>query len=462
MFGKTRRHHFLKIVGWLLLGVFLLSPAAPAAARKLDLAATVAAGLRANPDVQSAIRVLSGSRHLVKAARGGFLPTLDLTTSFSRYSQTGDVPTVEYLDRDIFTSTVRITQPLFAGYAILSSYQKSRLQVEADAARLRQARLDLIYNIQLEFLKLLKLREDLVTANEAVERLKIQLSSATSFFKSGIGPHSDVLEAEVELSRARISVLKVKNQIRNQVVILNSFLNLPVTETVEYVGSLHDYQRTVPYDLESAFALALAQRADLVLGRKSIAIAKKDARLRFARYFPRVDLECSYQHRRNEYDNYRYNRETQDSTTVGVNLQWNLFDGGTTTYNYRSAVEHIAALEKSQEGQIAKARAAIVKAFTDIEDAAKLLDVAKKARRSAEESYRMAEARYQAHLGTMDDLFEAHFYLVRAATDISSAYMQYQSARSSLFYNIGIENPDLGPDPAGSTQTREKVRSRNK
>lgn len=429
-------------IAFFCLLLFFSGPA-PAGAQQFTLAEAVAAGLQANPGIESALRVVQGSEYEVKAARGAFLPSLTVQSSYSRYSQTGDVTSVDYLDRDIFTNSLRLSQPLFAGFAILTSYEKAKIQVEIDAARLSSARLDLIFAIQQDFLELLKLREDVATIRDAIKRLESQKSSATAFYRAGIAPHNEVLNSEVELVRAQAEMIKVKNRIKNQKMRLNTWLGRPFAQDAVYVGKLADYEMKIPFTVKTALALALKQRADLRLGQKSIALAQKDAKVKFAQYYPRVSLDFTVQHEKTEYDDYYYSSATQDSNTLGLNLQWNLFDGGTTTYSYKSAIAHIVALEKSQQDQIAKAQAAVIKAFTDIEDAKKLIAVSKKARISARENYDMAAARYRSRLGTIDTLTEAHYYLVRSSTDISSAYMQYQKARASLYYNLGVENPGL-------------------
>ncbi|MBN2809146.1 MAG: TolC family protein [Deltaproteobacteria bacterium] len=410
-----------------------------AGAQALTLEETVAAGLAANPNVEATRQVLEEARLRVKAARGGFLPTLTVQSNYQRYTQSGDVTSIDYLDRDIWTSSLRLSQPLFAGYAILTAYQKAKLQVDMEQERLAQARLELIINIRRDFFLLLKLREDLRTVDNEIERIDNQLQASTVFFKSGLVPNNDVLKNEVELARSRTDRVKIENQIKNQITQLNTYRAAPLNESVDYVGDLRAYAFAVSYDETKAISTALLQRPDLRLGQKSIEIAQKEAKERFASYYPQVNLDFSHQHEKTEYDDYIYSQATQDSETLGISLQWNLFDGGTTTYNYKAAKKHITVLEKSLENQINEAQAAIVKAFTDIDDAEKLIKLTLRSRDSAQENYNMTAARYRTRIGTINDLFDAQYYLTRAEADISNAYMQYQTSKATLYYQIGSE-----------------------
>ncbi len=420
----------------------------------MNLEQTVLAALKANPSVESARQVLEQAQMNVKAARGYFMPSFTLQSSYSRYELYGNVLTADNVNRDIFSNGLKISQPLFAGYSILSNYLKAKIQVDADNARLSIARLDLIFHIQQDFLQLLKSREDLKTVNNEIKRIESQLEASKVFYKAGLAPYNDVLKNEVELSKAHTDEIKILNLIKNQVTQLNTYRSASFDEDVEYVGDLQHFDFTVSYDENSAIATALSKRPDLFIGQMSIEIAERDAKQTFSKYYPRVTLDFSWLNQKNYYEDYIYSKTKQDSYTVGINLSWNIFDGGTTTYSYQADLRHIAALKKSLEKQAADAKADIVKSFTNIDDAKKLIGLALKAKESALENYNMADARYKTRIGTINDLFDAQYNLTRSESDINDAYMQYHVARASLFYNIGLENVGLDGVDSGSLRVQ--------
>ena len=419
----------------------LLCPAiSKAGAARYTIGQAVSAGLEANPGVAAANEMVSQARLNVKAARGYFLPSFTLQSSVSRYFQSGDVVSVDNVDRKMLSNQLAVSQTLFSGFAIVNNYAKAKIQTDAEKARLDQARLELIYSIQQDFLQLLKSREDLDTVNNELERIRSQLDASRVFYKAGFSPLGDVLKNEVELSRAETDKIKVLNSIKNYSTQLNTYLAIPFDEKIDYVGDLHKYNPVVPYDLNSAIVTALSKRPDLLLAQKSVEIAKKEAKGLSAKYYPRVTLDYAKILQRDDYKNYFYSESKQEIDTIGVNLQWNLFDGGNTTYSYKGELRHIKALEKQLDNQISGAKAIILKAFTDIEDAKKLIDVALQARKNALENYNFAAARYKIKIGTINDLLDAQYSLTRSESDIGNAYMQYHIAKAALFYNIGVEN----------------------
>jgi outer membrane protein TolC len=426
-----------------MLSVFCFSVTSNAQGDQLTLEQTVLAGLKANPSVESARQVLEQAQMNVKAARGSFMPSFTVQSSYSKFALSGDVLTVQDLDRNMFTNQLKISQPLFAGYSKLNNYSKAKIQVDADNARLGQARLDLIFHIQQDFLQLLKSREDLKTVNNEIERVESQLEASKVFYKAGLAPYNEVLKSEVELSKAQTDKIKIMNIIKNLITQLNTYRAASFDEDAQYVGDLQDFGFTVNYAANSAITTALSKRPDLLVGKKSIEIAEKDAKETFSHYYPVITLDYTRGQEKDSYDNYIYSTTTQDTDIIGINLRWNIFDGGTTTYSYRANLKHIAALKGTLENQIAEAKAMIVKAFTNIEDAKKLIEHSLDTKKSALENYNMAAARYRTGIGTINDVFDAQSNLTRSESDISNAYMQYHVAKAALFYNIGVENIGL-------------------
>ena len=403
----------------------------------------VTTGLSANPGVDSARQVLAQSQLKIKAARGHFLPSVSLQSGFSRYSQRGDIMSVDELDRDIFSNQVKVSETLFNGFATLSNYAKSKLQAQMDKAKLAQSRLDLIYDIQRAFLSLLKANENLESVNDEITRIQSQLEESKVFFKSGFKPHTDVLKNEAALAKAHSDKIKVQNQIKNYTILLNTYLALPYDEKIAYEGNLQSYNLNVDYDIDSAVKTAKSKRPDLIVEKKALAVAEQEVRETKSQYYPRVTLDYSWIKQHNDYTNYTRSTSKQDINTIGVNLNWNLFDGGSTTYTHLGDLRHINALEKELKDKTAHATADILQAFTDIDDAQKLIELARETRKSALENYDMANARYKIRIGSLDDLLSAQHDLTQSESDISDAYAQYQIARAALFYNMGIENSGL-------------------
>ena len=180
----------------LCIALPLREPDAPRAAETFTMEQAVARAMQANPGVEAKMLLLEQARLNVGVAQSYFWPRVSLVGTTSRVQNYEEVQTYnsDNLTSDNWSKGLRASLSLFAGFAHLNNLQKSRIAVEVEKARHRQARLELGSNVQLQFLQLLKCREDLKSAEEAVARIETQLKAAEAFVKVGMAPYVNVLQ----------------------------------------------------------------------------------------------------------------------------------------------------------------------------------------------------------------------------------------------------------------------------
>lgn len=251
----------MKRLAILLAVIVCLWPGAPRAA-SFSMEQAVSRALEVNPTVQSKLLMLERARMNVGVAQSYFWPRVSLVGSHNVLKNKKDVQT--YSSDDMTSKSwsqgVRLTLSLFAGFAHLNNLQKSLLQTDVEDARHRQARLELVTNVQLQFLALLQARENLSTAEESARRIRKQLEASEAFVRVDMAPYANVLQNRVELSRAQQEVIRCRNDIRNAEVQLNRYLGFSPNERVTYTGRLRDFDGTVSYTEEQAIKTALYSR----------------------------------------------------------------------------------------------------------------------------------------------------------------------------------------------------------
>lgn len=402
--------------------------------------------LKANPTVQSKMLTLEAARMNVGVAQSYFWPRVSVMSTYNNMQNNRDQMTYssDDLSSKTWTQSVRVSWSIFAGFAHLNNLQKSLLQVDMEAARHRLARLELVANVQIQFLTLLQAREKLRTANDSVARIKKQLDAAEAFVRVDMAPYANVLQNRVELSRAEQEIIRCKNELRNAEVQLNRFLGFSPNEPVDYKGRLQDFSGA-PLKLteEQSIKTALFSRPDLIIAQKSVAVAFKDMHARMGQYLPRVDITYDNARYSRDYDDRRYQDYSRSYWAVGFNFSWELFSGGETTFGALSDRKRARALQKDYEDAMASARADVIRSLLDINATRELITTTRYGVDAARENYAMAEKRYMTSIGTITDLVDAQTRLTEAERDASQALADYQSARVRFFYNIGQENIDL-------------------
>ncbi len=405
----------------------------------------VAQAMKANPSVESKVLQLERAKMDVGVAQSYFWPRVSLVATTNRVENYEEVQTYnnDNLTSRNWSKGLRASLSLFAGFAHLNNLQKSRITTDIEKARLQLARLELGCNVQLQFLNLLKCRENLKTAQESVERIRTQLKAAEAFAKEGLAPYVNVLQNQAELARAQQQVIRVNNDIRNAEVQLNRYLGFTPDYRARYVGNLKDYSSRVGYTEEEAVKTALRQRPDLMVAQKSVEVAYKDMHIDMGQFLPRVDATYDNMSVSKDYENPLYEGYTRNYWAAGLNFSWDIFSGGSAVFASLSDLKKAKALQKDFEDALSGARADVIRALLDINAAKELIATSRKGVDAARESYDMANKRYMTSIGTITELLDAQLRLTQAQDDASQALAEYHSARARFFYYIGRENPGL-------------------
>lgn len=402
--------------------------------------------LRANPSLEAKRLMVENARMNVGVAQSAFWPRASLSWSSNRIKNYEEVNTynADNLSSFNWNKGLRVTYPLFAGFAHLSTLQKSLLQKDTQILQQQQASLALANNVQLQFLNLLKSREDLKTAEDSIKRLEGQLASAEAFVEMDMAPYLNVLQNRTDLANARQNLIRIKNDIRNTEVQLNRFLGRPDAANINYVGSLKDFPVKAAGITESdAIREAINHRPDLKAAQKAIEIAFKDMHIAMGQYLPRIDLTYDNMSSSKDYDNSRYDGYTRNYWSAGITFTWEVFSGGQTTFQTLAEKKRAESLRKDYEEAVNTARAEVIQALLDIDASRDMIQVAHTGLKSAQEAYDMAATRYETDTGTITELLDGQLRLTQAQNDLSTALASCQIARSRLFFSLGRHNASL-------------------
>ena len=425
--------------------LFVLSTIDANAAQMFTLEQAVEHAVKANPGVESKILLLEQAKMNIGVAQSYFWPRISLVAANTRTKNYEPIPVYssDSLSQRTWTKGLQANLSLFSGFAHLSNLQKSLLSKDIASANQIQAELELGCNVQLQFLNLLKLRENLKSSEEAVVRINKQLSASEAFVKVGMAPYLNVLQNQVELSKAKQQVIKVKNDIRNSEVQLNKYLNFPPDAQIIYRGNLKDYARGISYTEEAAINTAIKCRPDLIIAQKSIEVAFKDMQISMSQYLPKIDLTYSNSQFSIDYDDPRYEDYGRHYWSAGLQFSWEIFSGGATTFDTLSQRKKAQSLQKVYEDSVSSARTDIIRSVLDMKAADELIKATHVGLSAAKESYDMANRRYTTNTGTITELLDAQLRLTQAQNDESQALNDYHAARSKFFYYIGQKNPSL-------------------
>ncbi len=446
----------------LFLGAIVCAlPVAAYAAEKnsYTMEEAVNRALEMNPSIGMADASLQAATAGKRGAAGGFGPTVSTSYSFTQYDQPRIVVTEIPLppplgpikntnvvnDRHNYSFQVMVSQPLFTGFNLLSTYQKAALNEEKQSLQLNQARLALTGQVQESFLGYLAAEQSRMSATRALERARAQLALAQASYDLGIRPRLDVLQAELDVSSSEAKLIQAENTISTLRAQLNTLMKLPVENATEFVGEL----TIIPFTLtlNQCLELAIKQRPDLLMAYKSLAMAEKDVKIAQSSFYPQVSANFVWATQGDTWEaaGTKYNNVPKNFSRwqAGITANWAIFTSGKRYYGTRQASEGVRAINYQVELTTDTAALEVKSRLLGTQDAKRLADVAAVAYETASLAYENAKMLYELQVGTSLDLLTAQSNLTDAETGVINSHAQYLTALSRLYIAMGELKPAL-------------------
>jgi outer membrane protein TolC len=303
--------------------------------------------------------------------------------------------------------------------------------------------LELEYKIETTFYRLLKAKQDMIAGKESVERLAESVKSARAFFERELVPYVNVLQAQVDLADAQEKLAISKNDVNRERVALFSLMNEPGDQDVVFSGDLAPVAPAVP-DFTTTLAKALENRPDIESLGLQMEIARKEGRIALGKYLPTARLDAVYNDQNNDYDSLAgtgitsYDRDQHNQYwSVGVNVTWELFDGGRGWYEKRkfdTQVQRFKALINEAENTIS---AGLRQALLSMAEADQRMQGSLSALEAAKEYFALEENRLNAGISTIPDFLDAQDRLIRSQGNYARAILDFRLAESELKLMVG-------------------------
>ena len=402
----------------------------------LDLKTAISFGLENNFAIRQARERIKQQEGVVIEVTAREIPNVAATGSYQNNSLaiTQQSPASDRY----WTISLTASQVLYAGGGVRSTIKSSQLAREAAVLDLQSTINDALLLVRTSFYNVLLAREKITVQEQNLELLQQQLKTTTDRYDAGTVSSFEKLRAEVSVANAKVPLITARNDYRLAIETLRQALGFTtnradsISKIPNIIGTL-DYT-PVTFDLQTAFDAAHANRPDLQRLAKLTSSREESVTAAKANYFPTVSAFGGWQLRKGP--TYNFN-DSYDGWLVGVQSQWNIFDGRATAGRVAQAR---SVLEQSRltftEAQLA-AEVEVRQAYSNWQQATELADASKKVTGQAEEAVRLANARYSAGTATQLDVLSAQVDLTTARTNQIQAYYTYTVAVASLRKAMG-------------------------
>jgi outer membrane protein TolC len=406
---------------------------------RLDLNYALGFALDNNFAIRQAKERIRQQEGVVLEVRSAQIPNITGAGQYTRNDPSLSGASFGASDRN-WNYSIRATQLLYAGGGVAAGVKSQRLVLDAAALALQSVINDALLDVRTRFYTVLVNRERIKVQEQNIELLKRQLQDVKNRFEAGTVSNFEVLRAEVALANAQPALITARNDHRLAIEELRRTLGF-VTTTAPNVAKVPEFLGTLEFapasfELRAALAAAREQRPDLQRLYKLEAAAEEGVLTRRANYYPNLSLFGGYDWRKDP----RSNRlsDTLDGWVVGVQSQWNIFDGRATS----GRVAQARSLVEQAKLAVAEAQLAVDvdvrRAISTFQQATELAEASKKVVEQAEESVRLANARFSAGTATQLDVLTAQNDLTTARLNQLQAYYGYNVAVANARRAMGL------------------------
>lgn len=177
-----------------------------------DFEAALNIGLAENPAVLAAEYDLQAAEARAAQARSAFMPSVGVSAS---YGGSDDLSSFDLTENTSFRAGATLTVPLFTGGLNRSRLTQALEQANAARSRIRAEERTVLQNVSSSYAQIVSANSQLSAGEESVRAARIAAEGVRQEQQVGLRTTLDVLNAELELRNAEITLAQAR---RNQYV----------------------------------------------------------------------------------------------------------------------------------------------------------------------------------------------------------------------------------------------------
>ena len=406
----------------------------------LTLQRCVEVALKKQPNIIASMYNVNAAQSRIGQAKSGYYPQIDLSSGYNRISpasgstsssaasgRTG-VDTENSFDQ--FTSSATLKQTIYDFGKTSTQVRVRNLDLDSSRSDLENITTQIAFNVKQAYYTVLQTKKNKAVSEETVKQFQQHLEQAKGFYEVGTKPKFDVTKAEVDLSNAKLNLIRSENAIRLATATLNNAMGIPYAP--EYI--LEDNLLFRKYDatFEDAVSKAYENRPDMkssVLKRKA---AEESVELSKKNYYPVLTGNAGYNWSGEKFES------QQDGWNIGAAISFPLFSGFLTKYQVEESKANLDVLRANEELQKQTIFLDVQNAYLNLKEAEERIPVAELSVKQATENLDIANGRYSAGVGSPVEVTDAQVAYTNAKTAYIQALSDYKVAQASLEKAMGV------------------------
>jgi len=362
-----------------------------------------------------------------------YLPRADIQSSYIR-SLNGR-RSVSYLSgssatgtsggsRDTYTFDGVVSYTLFDGGERYARRKGAFFLSQKEKDRLQGVRTDVLYAVKAAFYTVLGNKVIVEKRKEAFEVNERVLALTKGRYEAGVAKKSDVLQAEVRMTTAKIEYMDAQREYEKTLAELKSLLLYDPEDKQDVEGPLTEPKYRGDY--RQLTDRAVNVRPDVTAQVQEVERLSMVYREKVSAWFPKIDA----QYVQSRQDDRFFPDGRQE--TFSINFSWPLFDGVGRYYNVLGASSDIASAKYRLDEIKRNVSVEIIKALKDYELSVQNVALYGELVREATSNFDQAFGEYKVGKGDILALLQSERDLAKAKENLVSAISKANTNLASL------------------------------
>ncbi|MCM1449943.1 MAG: TolC family protein [Clostridiales bacterium] len=326
-----------------------------ATARDWDLQECIDYAIENNIDVKLQQQSVRNGELQISESRNAFLPQVNGSVSESFNFGRGLTSQNTYANRNTssLSMNLSLSVPIFSGLRNSRNLQQAKLNLRQLAWQLEQTRDNVTLNVIAQYLQVLYNKEVMETSQAQVDLSKHELERRRTLADEGKIAEIEVLEAESQLAKDKLTLVNAGNDYRLALLELTQLLQLESPEGFDIVAL--DGEDPVIPAASVVYESALCNYSGLKAAEAQVDVAQSAIKVAQTGYIPTLSLGggvgTSY-YKLNGTNNLPFKTQMREnySTYIGISLNIPIFDAlNTPTAVKRARVQYLSAQLQSDQ-----------------------------------------------------------------------------------------------------------------
>ena len=366
----------------------------------------------------------------------GYLPTLtgnagatynqdNLSADFAN----GESTTLNGAESSRYNAGINLNYTLFDGMGRYYDYKILKEQYNLSELQARETIENTVTQLLAVYYDVARRSENLKSLQETLDISKDRLTRSEYQFEYGQNTKLDVLNAEVDINNDNINIINANQNLINAKRDLNVVTGNTIVQEFEVDTTITFLLQLNKLDLVSKL---YANNVNLIQNEKNIIVNEFLIKANKSGYLPTVGLTGSYGWNENNNNAASFVAvSTNTGLSAGVNLSWNIFDGGGTITRVKNARIDLENQKLQKELLKLDIERNFNNAWDDYQNKLEIFRVQENNIRTSKNNFQRTEEKFKLGQVTSIEFRQAQFNLL--TSELSRNQAKYDAKLAEVF-----------------------------